>query len=132
MFILKKLTEQEYEDELDRIRRDNQQQEYRRLIKEEKTKYKPRIEVSKILAIYLLILLTTIVIYSMVVIWHFGDLSYLNILISDIAAQILVYAIYCLKSYKAKKSEEELSFEKEKIKTNEELILTENVDISKG
>ena len=129
---MKKMTEQEYEDKLNKIREDNQQQEYRKLIKAEKSKYKPRIEVSKILAIYLLILLTTIVIYSMVVIWHFGDLSYLNILISDIAAQILVYAIYCLKSYKAKKSEEELSFEKEKIKTNEELILTENVDISKG
>lgn len=112
---MKKMTEQEYEDKLNKIREDNQQQEYRKLIKAEKSKYKPRTEVSKILAIYLLILLTTIVIYSMVVIWHFGDLSYLNVLISDIAAQILVYAIYCLKSYKAKKSEEELNFEKEKI-----------------
>lgn len=112
---MKKMTEQEYEDKLNKIREDNQQQEYRKLIKAEKSKYKPRIEVSKILAIYLLILLTTIVIYSMVVIWHFGDLSYLNILISDIAAQILVYAIYCVKAYKAKKSEEELNFEKEKI-----------------
>ena len=112
---MKKMTEQEYEDKLNKIREDNQQQEYRKLIKAEKSKYKPRTEVSKILAIYLLILLTTIVIYSMVVIWHFGDLSYLNVLISDIAAQILVYAIYCLKSYKAKKSEEEQNFEKEKI-----------------
>lgn len=111
---MKKMTEQEYEDKLNKIREDNQQQEYRKLIKAEKSKYKPRTEVSKILAIYLLILLTTIVIYSMVVIWHFGDLSYLNVLISDIAAQILVYAIYCLKSYKAKKSEEELNFEKKK------------------
>lgn len=129
---MRKMTEQEYEGKLNKIRENNQQQEYRRLIKAEKSKCKPRIEVSKILAIYLLVLLTAIVIYSMVVIWHFGDLSYLNILISDIAAQILVYAIYCLKSYKAKKSEEELSFEKEKIKTNAKLILTENVDISKG
>lgn len=76
---------------------------------------KSKIEFSKILAIYLLILLTAIVVFTMAAIWHFGDLSYLNVLITDIAAQILVYIIYCIKAYHGKKSEEELKFEKEKI-----------------
>lgn len=76
---------------------------------------KGKIEFSKILAIYLLILLTAIVAFTMAAIWHFGDLSYLNVLITDIAAQILIYMIYCVKAYHGKKSEEELKFEKEKI-----------------
>lgn len=76
---------------------------------------KHRIEFSKILAIYLLILLTVIVVFTMAAIWHFGDLSYLNVLITDIAAQILIYIIYCIKAYHGKKSEEELRFEKEKV-----------------
>lgn len=76
---------------------------------------KSKPEFSKVLAIYLLILLTAIVIFTMAAIWHFGDLSYLNVLISDIAAQILVYMVYCIKAYHGKKAEEELKFEKEKI-----------------
>lgn len=76
---------------------------------------KNRIEFSKILAIYLLALLTAMVAFTMAAIWHFGDLSYLNVLITDIAAQILVYMVYCIKAYHGKKSEEELKFEKEKI-----------------
>lgn len=76
---------------------------------------KSKIEFSKILAIYLLILLTAIVVFTMAAIWHFGDLSYLNVLITDIAAQIIVYMIYCVKAYHGKKSEEKLKFEKEKI-----------------
>lgn len=74
-----------------------------------------KIEFSKVLAIYLLILLTAIVVFTMAAIWHFGDLSYLNVLITDIAAQIIVYMIYCVKAYHGKKSEEKLKFEKEKI-----------------
>lgn len=76
---------------------------------------KSKIEFSKILTIYLLILLTAIVVFTMAAIWHFGDLSYLNVLMSDIAAQILVYIIYSIKAYHGKKSEEQLKLEKEKL-----------------
>lgn len=76
---------------------------------------KKKIEFSKILAIYLIVLLTSIVVFTMVAMWHFGDLSYLNVLITDIAAQIVVYMIYCVKAYHGKKSEEELNFERNKI-----------------
>lgn len=76
---------------------------------------KVKVEFSKILAIYLIVLLTSIVVFTMVAMWHFGDLSYLNVLITDIAAQIVVYMIYCVKAYHGKKSEEELNFERDKI-----------------
>lgn len=117
MSVLKRLTQQEYEEKIIKIKELNKQREYIENLKQEKRKGKKKrkIETSKIIALYLLALLTAIVVYAMVVMWKFSDLSYLSILISDIAAQILLYAIYCLKSYKAKKSEEELNFEKEKI-----------------
>lgn len=76
---------------------------------------KVKVEFSKILAIYLIVLLTSIVAFTMVAMWHFEDLSYLNVLITDIAAQIVVYMIYCVKAYHGKKSEEELNFERDKI-----------------
>jgi len=75
---------------------------------------KKRIETSKLIAIYLFVLLNSIVIYSMIAMWKFVDFSYLGVLISDIAAQVLIYAIYCMKAYKAKKSEEDLKFKREK------------------
>lgn len=76
-------------------------------------------ETSKILAIWLFILLNSIIIYSLVAMWHFSDLSFLNALISEIGAQILVYAIYCLKAYHGKKNQERLRFERFKIQAEE-------------
>ena len=46
--------------------------------------------------------------------WHFGDLSYLGVLITDVAAQIITYAIYCMKAFKGKKESEKMAFEREK------------------
>lgn len=77
---------------------------------------KKKIETSKLLAFYLFALLNAIMIYSMVIMAVMQDLSALPTLITDIAAQILVYAIYCMKSYKGKANEEQLKFEREKLK----------------
>lgn len=101
-----------------RLRKAKRRSEYRRRrmeIWEEEHRYriKPRHETSKALALYLFALLNIIVLYSMVAMWHFSDLSYLGVLISDIAAQIMLYGIYCLKAYKAKRSKERLAFERE-------------------
>ena len=79
------------------------------------TKKKCKIETNKIIAIYLFVLLNSIIIFSMVAMWHFGDLSYLGVLITDIAAQVLVYAIYCMKAYYGKKQEETIRFERERL-----------------
>lgn len=114
---MKYLSSKSYQQEMERVKRHNQQVELRNNLKHEKDKYKKRfhIETSKILAIYLFILLNAIVIYAMVAMWKFADLTYLGVLITDIAAQILIYGIYCLKAYKAKKSEEEIRLERDKL-----------------
>lgn len=105
--------------EMERAKRDNIQIQYRLNIEKERKKFRrfSQIETSKLIAVYLFTLLNAIVIFSMVAMWTFADLSYLGVLITDIAAQIVVYAIYCAKAYKAKKSEEELKFEREKYAT---------------
>ena len=110
------MTDKESHDKLEKIKKDNVQREYRKSLKKEKVKYKtkPKIETSKLIAIYLFILLNTIIIYAMIAMWVFTDFTYLGVLISDIAAQVVVYAVYCMKAYKAKRSEEELKFEREK------------------
>ena len=51
----------------------------------------------------------------MIAMWTFQDLTYLGVLITDVAAQILLYAIYCLKAYHGKKQEEDLKFKRESL-----------------
>lgn len=113
---MKYLTIKKYQQELEKVKRENIQRQYKQSLKNEKNKYKKslKIETSKLIALYLFALLNAIVIYAMVAMWKFADLSYLGVLISDIAAQIMIYAIYCMKAYKAKKSEEEMKFKRDK------------------
>lgn len=109
------LSEREFKRQLSKIQADNVQKERQMALDAEKHKYdKPRWETSKLIAIYLFALLNGIVIYAMAAMWHFADLSYLGVLVSDIAAQVLIYAIYCLKAYHAKKQSEKLKFDREK------------------
>lgn len=113
---MKYLTIKKYQQELEKVKRENIQRQYKQSLKNEKNKYKKslKIETSKLIALYLFALLNAIVIYAMVAMWKFADLSYLGVLISDIAAQILIYAIYCMKAYNGKKAEEEMKFKREK------------------
>lgn len=105
---------------MNKIKRDNAQKQKHLLLKAEKDKYKSasHIETSKLIAIYLFGLLNAIIIYAMVAMWRFGDFSYLGVLISDIAAQVLIYAIYCMKAYHAKKQSEQMKFDREKLQGN--------------
>lgn len=50
------------------------------------------------MAFYLFAVLNIVLIYAMVVMYKFRDLSYLGVLITDIAAQVLVFFIHALKS----------------------------------
>ena len=111
------LSEREFQREMNKIKRDNAQKEKRLLLKAEKEKYKQpkKFETSKLIAIYLFGLLNTIIVYAMVAMWQFGDFSYLGVLISDIAAQVLIYGIYCMKAYHAKKQSELMKFDREKL-----------------
>lgn len=121
---MKYLTNDKYAAELEKIKRENRQKLLKRNLRAEKSKYKKKIhiETSKLIAIYLFILLNAIVVYAMISMWKFADLSYLGVLITDIAAQILIYGIYCMKAYKGKKSEEEMKFKREKFGTLNDVL----------
>lgn len=113
----RRLSEREFRRQLAKIKSENTQKERQMALDAEKNKYsKKQFETSKLIAIYLFVLLNGIVIFAMVAMWHFADLSYLGVLITDIAAQVLIYAIYCLKAYHAKKQSEKLKFDREKYK----------------
>lgn len=118
------MTEEKFKDKLEKAKRNNLNKLKKAAIKEEKMKYanKPwwkKIETSKVLAIYLMILMNLIIIYALIAMWHFGDLSYLGVLITDVVAQIITYAIYCVKAFKGKQAEEEMNFKREQL-TQEE------------
>lgn len=120
---MSKMTKEKFEIELQKIRAQNTQKEYRKMLKSERKKNsikRQKIETSKLLAVYLFALLNAIVIYAMVAMWNFADLSYLGVLISDIAAQVVIYAIYCLKAYKGKKQQGIMELEQEKLFSSRE------------
>lgn len=113
----KNLTEREFQRQLAKIKKENVQKERSLILERERNKYgSERIETSKLIAIYLFVLLNAIVIYAMIAMWQFADFSYLGVLISDIAAQVLIYAIYCMKAFHAKRESERMKFDREKLR----------------
>ena len=113
---MKHLTKDDYKREMAKAREYSRQKAMQRDINKATNQWKngkPRMETSKKLAIYLFVLMNVVVVYCLVAMWYFGDLSYLGVLITDIASQILIYAIYCLKAYKAKKSSEDMAFKRD-------------------
>ena len=73
------------------------------------------ITTTKILSYYLFILCNIILVYAMVAMWHFADLTYLGVIITDIVGQIFIFGIYSIKSYKETKSEETIRLERDKL-----------------
>lgn len=95
------MSEKEYEHELKRIKAKNISRQRKQKLKEEKNKYKSKIKLpstSKLMATYLFIILNVVLTFAMIAMWHFSDLSYLGVLITDVAAQVLTYLIYARKS----------------------------------
>lgn len=75
----------------------------KRELKAKRDSYKkPRkkIQTSKLIAVYLFVLLNVVLIYAMTMMYLFRDLTYLGVLISDIISQVVVYLIYIVKSTK--------------------------------
>ena len=70
---------------------------------------------TKLLSFYLFAIFNVVLIYALVAMWHFEDLSYLGVIISDIVGQILVFGIYCIRAYLDTKSEENIKLEQQKI-----------------
>lgn len=109
------MSKRDYQVKLSKIRKANVQKQYKQSLRAEKQKYNTKhIETSKLLAIYLFVLFNVVLIYAMVAMWVMHDLTYLGVLISDIVAQVLTYAIYCMKAYCAKRQSENLKFCRER------------------
>lgn len=113
------MTQKRFEKKLAKIRKQVHEQEQLQELRAAMPVRK-KLETSKLLAFYLFVLLNAIIIYAMVAMWHFGDLSYLGVLISDMAAQVLVYIIYCVKAYKGKKQEGLMDLEMNKLNIDDE------------
>lgn len=100
---MKRLNDREFQAELRRIHKDNDYKEKNKILQEERDKYKKEIKLpstTKLIAVYLFTMLNVVLIYAMVVMFLFHDLTYLGVLITDIAAQILTFIIYSAKSLK--------------------------------
>ena len=70
---------------------------------------------TKLLSFYLFAIFNVVLLYALIAMWHFEDLSYLGVIISDIIGQILVFGIYCIRAYLDTKSEENIKLEQQKI-----------------
>lgn len=71
---------------------------------------------TKLLCYYLFITCNIILVYAMIAMWHFADLTYLGVIITDIVGQVLIYGIYSIRAFKDTQSEENIKLEREKLK----------------
>lgn len=95
------ITEKEFEQKLKQLQQHNLSKERELKLLEEKNKYRKDFKLpstSKLMAVYLFIILNVVLIFAMRAMWHFADLSFLGVLITDVAGQVIVYMIYALKS----------------------------------
>lgn len=110
--------ELEHKVKLRKIEKKGEQILRKRELKEKRDSYKKpkkKVQMTKIITWYLFILLNVVLIYSMVVMYLFRDLSYLGVLITDIAAQVITFLIYTCKSFKETKEEALIELEREKM-----------------
>lgn len=70
---------------------------------------------TKLISYYLFFIFNAVLVYAMVAMWHFADLTYLGVIISDIIGQILVYGIYAIRAFKDTQSEESIKLERDKL-----------------
>ncbi len=78
-------------------------------------KQRPSINTTKLLVVFLFANFTLVEIYSMVAMWHFGDLSALYTLIATVLAEPMTFAVYAAKAYKETKESERLRLERDKL-----------------
>lgn len=98
---MKYLTQREYERKLREIQRENESIERYNKLRQEKRNIQGGVKkpsTDKLIATYLFIILNVVLIYAMLAMWHFADLSYLGVLVTDIAGQVITYYIYAKKA----------------------------------
>lgn len=101
VFVMKYISEREFNSKMRVIQRRNESIDRYNKLKDEKKKVSINIKkptTDKLIAIYLFIILNVILVYSMISMWNFADLSCLGVLITDIAGQVITYYIYSKKA----------------------------------
>lgn len=98
---MKYISEKEYNLRMKKIQSQNVNIERMQSLKKEQNKYRPKIKLpstTKLMAVYLFVILNVVLTFAMVTMYQFRDLTYLGVLITDVAAQILTFLIYTKKS----------------------------------
>lgn len=95
------ISEKEYNSRMKQIEQINRGKERKQKLKQAERKFKPKFKLpstSKLMAAYLFVILNVVLCYAMIAMWNFQDLTYLGVLITDVAAQVLTYFIYTKKA----------------------------------
>ena len=124
---MRRLNDKEFQAELKRIQKDNAYKEKNKILREERKMKLP--STSKLIAVYLFIILNIVLAFAMVSMWHFSDLSYLGVLITDVAAQILTYCVYAHKALK-ENSKSGITYELAMMEKQNELNCNVDEDVS--
>ena len=95
------ISEKEYRKRLKKIEYTNKSDERRNALKQARNRKKIKApSTTKLITIYLFIVLNIVLLYALIAMWHFENLTYLGTLIADVIGQILVFFIYTIKSTK--------------------------------
>lgn len=108
---------EKYADDIRRMEEKNfirQKKMEMKAIKRESRK-KLGLTTTKLLCYYIFIMFNVVLVYALVAMWHFADLSYLSVIISDIMGQVVLFVIYSIRAYKDTKSEENIKLERDKL-----------------
>lgn len=94
------ISEDRFKQEMAQIERENQSKERAQKLKEARQykPNKPKLTTTKLIVSYLFVVLNVVLAYALIAMWHFADLSYLGVLITDVAAQVITLAIYAVKA----------------------------------
>lgn len=95
------MTEEKFKKKLNRIEQKNASDEMRETLKNARHSKKLVFpSTTKLIMIYLFIILNAVLVYCLIAMWHFGNLTHLGTLITDVISQVIVFLVYCVKSAK--------------------------------
>ena len=108
------MSEKEFRSKMRKARLKNESKIRKQELQNEKNKYKKKIQTSKIFFILLFFSCSSTQIYSMFVMYHFGELDHLGTLIGSTLAEGIGLLGYFAKAYCESREQGRLDFEKEK------------------
>ena len=96
------MSEKEFRKEMRKARLKNESLARKQELLKVKNEYKKdkKHSTTKLIAVDLFVLLNIVLGFSMYMMYHLSDLTYLGVLITDIAAQVITFLIYVVKSTK--------------------------------